>query len=64
MFSQWEIAVALARDVVDDCQGGRVDVSRVARMARTVVEFQEGLLGRGPPPRSSAGASAPMHERR
>jgi hypothetical protein len=46
MFSQWDIAVMLARDVEADAAAGRVDPGRVARLARTVVEFQQGLLGR------------------
>jgi hypothetical protein len=46
MFNQWTIAVALARDVEVDAEAGRVDPARVARLARSVVEFQQGLLGR------------------
>jgi hypothetical protein len=46
MFSQWDIAVALAREVEFDADEGRVDPARVARLARAVVEFQQRLLGR------------------
>jgi hypothetical protein len=45
MFSQWDIAVALAREVELDAAEGRVDPARVARLARAVVEFQQRLLG-------------------
>lgn len=46
MFSHWDIAVALAREVEGDAAEGRVDPARVARLARAVVEFQQRLLGR------------------
>jgi hypothetical protein len=46
MNTRWELVVALAREVDEDCAAGRKpDLTRVARLARAVIEFQQGLVG-------------------
>jgi hypothetical protein len=46
MNSRWETVVALARDVDDDCAAGRkLDLTKSARLARAVLEFQRSLVG-------------------
>jgi hypothetical protein len=63
MFNQWDIAVALARDIAVDADAGRVDPARVARLARSVVEFQQGLLGRRVTARSDTGSASSARPR-
>ncbi len=55
MNTRWELVVSLAREVDDDCANGRKpDPTRVARLARAILEFQQGLVGpvkaKTPPP--------------
>lgn len=46
MNSRWEIVVALARDVDEDCAAGRkLDLTKTARLARAVLDFQKSLVG-------------------
>jgi hypothetical protein len=46
MATRWELVVALAREVDEDCAAGRkLDLTRVARLARSVLDFQQGLVG-------------------
>jgi hypothetical protein len=53
MNTRWELVVALAREVDEDCAAGRKpDLTRVARLARAVIEFQQGLVGPVKAPRS------------
>jgi len=47
MATRWELVVSLAREVDEDCAAGRSpDGTKVARLARAVLEFQHQLLGR------------------
>jgi hypothetical protein len=53
MVTRWEIVISLAREVDDDCASGRkLDATRVARLARAVLDFQQSLVagmgGRAP----------------
>jgi hypothetical protein len=49
MATRWELVVALAREVDEDCAAGRkLDLTRVARLARSVLDFQQGLVGGEP----------------
>jgi hypothetical protein len=62
MVTRWEIVISLAREVDDDCASGRkLDVTRVARLARAVLDFQQSLvagLGGGRPSASAPPPSA------
>jgi hypothetical protein len=55
MATRWELVVALAREVDEDCAAGRkLDLTRVARLARSVLDFQQGLVGNPDGSRSGA----------
>ena len=67
MNSRWEIVVALARDVDEDCAAGRkLDLTKTARLARAVLDFQKSLVGSAMTERRSdtmpAAAPAPGQE--
>jgi hypothetical protein len=67
MATRWELVVALAREVDEDCAAGRkLDLTRVARLARSVLDFQQGLVGgpdaarpAAPPPAPSVPSTIP-----
>jgi hypothetical protein len=68
MATRWELVVALAREVDEDCAAGRkLDLTRVARLARSVLDFQQGLVGadparpvQAPSPAASQAVAAPI----
>jgi len=46
MITPWEAIVALAKDVDVDCsRGGRPDETKIARLARAILDFQQHLAG-------------------
>jgi hypothetical protein len=60
MATRWELVVALAREVDEDCAAGRkLDLTRVARLARAVLDFQQGLVGGPEAPRVAPGSVPP-----
>lgn len=54
--TRWETTVALAREVAEECDGGTTDPARVQRLARSVLDVQEAMLGKA---RRAAGRPTP-----
>lgn len=43
--NRWEATVALAREVAEECEKGRVDPAHVQRLSRAVLDLQAAMVG-------------------